>query len=77
MLFTRCPYDASPIVTEERGDGSTVLSCPTCEAAWVSQGSELRRVREPVRAAVRLARAAGTRASVVRGVPERATRNAT
>ena len=75
MLFTRCPYDASPIVTED-GDGSTVLSCPTCEAAWMSRGSELRRVHEPVRAAVRLARIAGTRASVVRGVPERATRNA-
>jgi len=69
VQFTRCPYDASPIEAEAQSGGSTLLSCSTCDAAWEWYRTWLRRVREPDREAVRLARAGREPVRVVRGIP--------
>jgi hypothetical protein len=56
VAFTRCPYDASPIEADTSSKGSVLLCCFTCGAAWQWYRTWLRRVREPNREAVRLAR---------------------
>ena len=45
--FADCPYDASPIEAEAYPNGSTLLSCRTCGAAWAMRKASLQRVREP------------------------------
>jgi hypothetical protein len=55
MKFTNCPYDKTPIVAE-CSRGSSVVSCPTCGAAWERHNSWLRRIREPDRNALRRTR---------------------
>jgi hypothetical protein len=57
VQFTQCPYDSSPVGADAYSGGSTQLSCPTCGAAWEWHNTWIRRVREPDREAVRLARA--------------------
>ncbi len=56
MELTQCPYDGTPIEAEALSGGSMLLSCPQCSAAWEWHGAWLRRVREPDRGAVRIAR---------------------
>jgi hypothetical protein len=56
VAFDRCPYDASPIDAEAYTGGATLLSCPTCGAAWGWRKTWLRRIREPDPEVIRLAR---------------------
>jgi hypothetical protein len=68
--FSKCPYDASPIESEPYSQGSTLLSCPTCGAAWEWYKTWLRRIREPDRDAVRRARSAQKPVRVDGGPPD-------
>lgn len=54
--LTQCPYDRTPIEAEALSGGSMLLTCARCSAAWELHGAWLRRVREPDRDAVKLAR---------------------
>jgi len=54
--LTQCPYDATPIEAEALSGGSMLLTCSRCSAAWEWHGAWLRRVREPERDAVLIAR---------------------
>ena len=54
--LTQCPYDRTPIEAESLSGGSMLLTCPQCSAAWELHGAWLRRVREPDRDAVLIAR---------------------
>jgi hypothetical protein len=54
--LTQCPYDSTPIEAEVLSGGSMLLTCSACDAAWELHGAWLRRVREPDRDAVRMAR---------------------
>jgi hypothetical protein len=54
--LTQCPYDSTPIEAEALSGGSMLLTCARCSAAWELHGAWLRRVREPDREAVKLAR---------------------
>ena len=56
MELTQCPYDSTPIEAEALSGGSMLLTCGRCAAAWELHGAWLRRVREPDREAVRMAR---------------------
>lgn len=56
MELTQCPYDHTPIDAEVLSGGSMLLSCPCCSAAWEWHGAWLRRVHDPDREAVRIAR---------------------
>jgi hypothetical protein len=73
MEFTQCPYDSSPIKAEPCADRTTLLSCPTCGAAWQLYRTWLRRLGPPDRDAVRAARAGLTPEPVAHGVPDPAT----
>jgi hypothetical protein len=54
--LTQCPYDHTPIEAEGLSGGSMLLTCPRCSAAWEWHGAWLRRVQDPDRNAVVLAR---------------------
>ena len=54
--LTQCPYDSTPIDAEVLSGGSMLLTCSRCSAAWEWHGAWLRRVREPDRKAVLMAR---------------------
>jgi hypothetical protein len=54
--LTQCPYDSTPIEAESLSGGSMLLTCSRCSAAWELHGAWLRRVREPDREAVKMAR---------------------
>jgi hypothetical protein len=54
--LTQCPYDSTPIEAEVLSGGSMLLTCSACSAAWELHGAWLRRVREPDREAVLIAR---------------------
>jgi hypothetical protein len=54
--LTQCPYDSTPIEAEALSGGSMLLTCSRCSAAWEWHGAWLRRVREPDRDAVLIAR---------------------
>ena len=56
MELSQCPYDSTPIEAEALSGGSMLLTCSACSAAWELHGAWLRRVREPDREAVLLAR---------------------
>ncbi len=56
MELTQCPYDSTPIEAEGLSGGSMLLTCTHCRAEWEWHGAWLRRVREPDREAVVIAR---------------------
>ena len=56
MELTQCPYDSTPIDAEFLSGGSMLLTCPRCQAEWEMHGAWLRRIREPDRDAVVIAR---------------------
>jgi len=71
--FTQCPYDSSAIESATHASGSTLLTCPTCGAAWEWYRTWLRRISEPDRQAVLNARAGRQAPPVARGAPDLAT----
>ena len=71
MDLAQCPYDSSPLESEPHANGSTLLWCPTCGAAWEWYRAWRRRLREPDREAVLAARAGRSPERVMRaGVPD-------
>ena len=49
MRLTQCPYDGAQLDVEAVSGGSTVLVCPTCDAAWETHGTWVTRLRAPDR----------------------------
>lgn len=47
MNLTQCPYDGAQVETEAVADGTLVLTCAACGAAWERRGGWAGRVREP------------------------------
>ena len=56
MQFSQCPYDSQMIAAEMISGGSLLLTCDVCGASWELHGAWIRRVAEPDRDAVRVAR---------------------
>jgi hypothetical protein len=57
VQFSQCPYDGQMIAAETLSGGSLLLTCDVCGASWELHGAWIRRVAEPDRDAVRVARA--------------------